>query len=184
MLPQPQFEHGWNISQMRGKECHSQTYDLPSRHKNNCTQVCTCEAFTRSRFCLSYLYKCQIYGQAVLVSAGYSPQSHLKCHLLFQISAKYMKSAVSHLCHVINNGNECLLNDTCTDCSCKIHSHTFLSFVLFVLWAPELWTYFSILKYLFLLMIPSNVPTYHSALQNITPWLCELTACTYPCILN
>lgn len=52
------------------------------------------------------------------------PPSHLKYHLLFHIFAKYMDCLLfSILCHFLNNGNECLLND-----SCKIHGHTFLSF--------------------------------------------------------
>lgn len=67
------------------------------------------------------------------------PPSHLKRHLLFHISAKYMDCLLfSILCHVINNGNECLLNDSCTGCSCKIHGHTFLSFPIYLTTARTL----------------------------------------------
>lgn len=129
MLLEPQFEHVWKISQIRGRECCSQNYKLPGRHKNNCAQVYTCGVFSRSQFCLAHLYKCQVYGQTVLVSAAYSP-------IPFKVP-----SAISYICqvnvlgllfsilyHVINNGNECFLNDSCNGCSCKIHGYTFLSF--------------------------------------------------------
>lgn len=129
MLLEPKFEYGWNISQMRRRECRSQNYELPSRHKNNCAQVYTCGVFARSRFCLAHLYKCQVYGQAVLVSAGYSPIPFKVPSAISYICQVYGLSLLfSILCHVINNGNECLLNDSCTGCSCKIHGHTFPSF--------------------------------------------------------
>lgn len=96
MLLEPQFEHGWNVSQMRGRECHSQNYDLPSRHKNNCAQVYTCGVFARSRFCLAHLYKCQVYGQAVSVSAGYSPIPFKVPSAFSYICQVYGLSAVFH----------------------------------------------------------------------------------------
>lgn len=124
MSLEPQFEHGWKISQTSGRECCSQSYKLPGRHKNNCAQVYTCGVFSRSWFCLAHLYKCQVCGQT-----GYFP-------IPFKVP-----SAISYICqvnglgllfsilyHVINNGNEYFLNDSCEGYSCKTNGHTFLSF--------------------------------------------------------
>lgn len=130
MLLKPQSEHGWKVSQMGDRECHSQNYDLPCRHKNNCAQVYTCGSFARPRYCLTHLYKCQVYGQAALVSAGYSPIPFKGPSAISYICQVYGLSLLfSVLCHVINNGNECLLNESCAGCRCKIHAHAFLSYL-------------------------------------------------------
>ena len=92
----PRIEYGWNVSQTRGRECRSQNYELPSRHKNNCAQVYTCGVFARSRFCLTHLYKCQVYGQTVLVSAGYSPIPFKVPSAILYLPSIWIKSAIFH----------------------------------------------------------------------------------------
>lgn len=79
-------------------------------------------------FCLIYLHKCQVYDQAVMVSAGYSPIPFKVPSAISSICQVYgLSLQLSILCHIINNGNEHFLNDICTGRSCKIHGHTFLS---------------------------------------------------------
>ena len=71
-----------------GENVIGQNYEMPSIHKNNYAQVYTCRVLIRSDFCLAYLYKCQVYGQAVFISAGYSP-------IPFKVP-----SVISYICQV------------------------------------------------------------------------------------
>lgn len=96
MWLEPQLEHGWNISQMRGRKHRSQ--NLPSRHKNNCARAYTCGVFARSRFCLIYINARSMARQHRYLLG--IPSYHLKCHLLFHISAKYMDLVCCFLFYV------------------------------------------------------------------------------------
>lgn len=79
-------------------------------------------------FCLIYSHKCQVYDQAVLVSAGYSLIPFKVPSAISYICQVYgLSLQLSILCHIINNGNEYLLNNTCMGWSCKSHGHTFLT---------------------------------------------------------